>query len=547
MRRRGWMLTVAAVLWLGVLLVGSPAWAHAALQGSTPAAGALLDQPPREVVLTFSERPDPSLSAIEVLDQHGQRVTQADPKAVPGAPLRLRLGLPHLEDGVYTVSWRALSAVDGHLTSGAFAFGVGVSSLGEAAHAAAQPHSVRPSALSVAARWTIYWGLALLLGGASTGVLALGGRLPGRRWAPGAAWALAAAGFVGLAVAEAASVRVPVATLLGSPAGARLLRIGVLMVLVAAAVVWAILRPGRRAPLVAVGVTAAGAMLAHVLAGHAGAPASTQWLNIAAQLAHLAAVGVWIGGLAWLLGSILGGETPGRAASVRRFSQVATVALAVVVVTGGLRAYDGVRSVGALLDTGYGLTVLGKVGLFLPLVALGAVNRFRIVPRLARETGRLHLLRRTVGGELLIAVGMFGLAGTLAGLPPAYQSRMHQAEEPAGVEVSGSDFATSIRVRLTIRPGTAGPNDFEVRIEDYDSGEPVDATRVALRVTRPDVGPAVLELRKQAAGRWMGQGTVLAVQGRWRVTVIVEAPPEGYEVPLDVEVGGPATQGGHAP
>jgi copper transport protein len=546
MRRRGRMLTVAAVLWLGVLLAGSPAWAHAALRGSAPAASALLDHPPREVVLTFSERPDPSLSAIEVLDQHGRHVTEADPKAVPGAPLRLRLGLPHLEDGVYTVSWRALSAVDGHLTSGAFAFGVGVSSLGAAAHAAAPPHSVRPSALSVAARWTIYWGLALLLGGASTGVLALGGRIPGRRWALATAWALGAAGLVGLAAAEASSVRVPVVTLLVSPAGARLLRIGVLMVLVAAAVLWAILRPGK-APLVAVGITAAGAMLAHVLAGHAGAPASTRWLNIVAQFGHLAAVGVWIGGLAWLLASILGGETPGQAASVRRFSQVATVALAVVVATGAARAYDGVRSVGALLDTGYGLTVLGKVGLLLPLVALGAVNRFRIVPRLAGEPGRVHLLRRTVGGELLIAVGIFGLAGTLAGLPPAAQARMHEAEAPAGMVVSGNDFATSIRVRLTIRPGTAGPNDFHVRVEDYDSGQPVDATRVALRFTRPGVGPALLELRRDQEGQWVGQGTVMAVQGSWQVTVIIQAPPQGFEVPLDVQVGGPPAQDDHAP
>jgi hypothetical protein len=123
---------------------------------------------------------------------------------------------------------------------------------------------------------------------------------------------------------------------------------------------------------------------------------------------------------------------------------------------------------------------------------------------------------------------------------------MHQAEQPAGVEVSGSDFATSIRVRLTIRPGAAGPNEFQVRVEDYDSGQPVEATRVALRVTRPDVGPAVLELRKDADEQWVGQGTVLAVRGRWRVTVIVEAPPEGFEVPLDVEVGGPSTQEGHA-
>jgi hypothetical protein len=93
-----------------------------------------------------------------------------------------------------------------------------------------------------------------------------------------------------------------------------------------------------------------------------------------------------------------------------------------------------------------------------------------------------------VGGELLIAVGMLGLAGTLAGLPPAYQAGMHEAEAPAGVVVSGSDFATSIRVRLTIRPGAAGPNELRVRVEDLDTGRAVDATRVAPRFTRPDVG-----------------------------------------------------------
>jgi copper transport protein len=538
------LLALVALVGLWALLApGSPAWGHAALRRSVPNAGALLDDPPREVVLAFSERPDPSLSAIEVLDEHGQPVMEADAQAVPGAPLRLRLHLPPLEHGVYTVSWKALSAVDGHLTSGAFAFGVGVSSLGEAAHAAAQPHTARPPALSVAARWSIYWGLALLIGGASTALLAFGGRIPGRRWALWAAWALGAAGFAGLAVVEASSVRVPVTTLLASPAGARLMRIGALMVLVAAAVLWATLRRGR-APLAATGITAAGAMLGYTLAGHAGAPSSGQWLNVMAQFAHLAAVGVWIGGLAWLLAGILGEETSERAASVRRFSQVAMVALAVVVVTGGLRAYDGVRSVGALLDTGYGLAVLGKVALFLPLVALGAVNRFGIVPRLARESGRVHLLRRTVGGELLIAVGMFGVAGVLAGLPPPSQAS-HEPETPAGVVVSGSDFATSIRVRLAIDPGTAGPNEFHVNVDDFDTGEPVDATRVALRLTRPGVGPALLELRERETGEWTGRGTDLAVQGRWRATVIIEAPPRGFEVPLDVDVGGQPADAGH--
>jgi hypothetical protein len=40
-------------------------------------------------------------------------------------------------------------------------------------------------------------------------------------------------------------------------------------------------------------------------------------------------------------------------------------------------------------------------------------------------------------------------------------------------------------------------------------------------------------------------GTVLAVQGRWQATVIIQAAPQGFEVPLDVDIGGPPAEGGH--
>jgi hypothetical protein len=93
-----------------------------------------------------------------------------------------------------------------------------------------------------------------------------------------------------------------------------------------------------------------------------------------------------------------------------------------------------------------------------------------------------------------------------------------------------------------------GPNQFRVTVKDYDSGQPIDATRVALRFTRPGVGPALLELRKDPAGEWVGRGTFLAVQGTWRVTVIVEAPPEGFELPLqvDIDMGEAPAEDGHA-
>ncbi|HJW61863.1 MAG TPA: copper resistance CopC family protein [Actinomycetes bacterium] len=116
----------AALAGLLLLAAGGPAGAHALLRESDPAAGSSLERAPSRVVLTFTERPEPGLSSISVLDTGGQPVERGQAVPVDGAPLQLALGLGDLADGTYTVSWRVVSKDDGHLTAGAFAFGVGV-------------------------------------------------------------------------------------------------------------------------------------------------------------------------------------------------------------------------------------------------------------------------------------------------------------------------------------------------------------------------------------------------------------------------------------
>ena len=71
----------------GVWLVaaGTPAGAHALLSESDPAAGASLERAPRRVVLTFTERPEPGLSSIQVLDTGGGQVQQGEAAPVEGA------------------------------------------------------------------------------------------------------------------------------------------------------------------------------------------------------------------------------------------------------------------------------------------------------------------------------------------------------------------------------------------------------------------------------------------------------------------------------
>ncbi len=279
-----------------------------------------------------------------------------------------------------------------------------------------------------------------------------------------------------MTLAERAAVGVPLGTLLSSEAGGKFVLLAVAVGVTGIAVLAAVLRPGR-ATLAALAVTAAGAMLARATGGHAG----SAWM-ILAQWLHFMGVGAWIGGLAWLFLGLLRRLEP---AKVRRFSTLAGVALAVVVVSGLLRSWNELGLAWWLhpFRDGYTTTLALKVAIVIPLIGLGALNRYRNVARYGSVGSRPML--RTVGGELALAAAVLLATGVLTGLPPKPN------EEPAGpgarpLVVTGADFATTTRVRLEISPGTVGPNTFVADVTDYDSGEPVDARRVSLTFDLPD-------------------------------------------------------------
>src|SRR5439155_20826033 len=107
-------------------------------------------------------------------------VEAGEAERVPGRHLELTGPRKQLPNGVYTVAWRVVSRVDGHVTAGAFSFGVGVSPAGARPPAgSASAGSPSPSVLAVAGRWAFYWGLALLMGGAVVGTVILRGLPPG--------------------------------------------------------------------------------------------------------------------------------------------------------------------------------------------------------------------------------------------------------------------------------------------------------------------------------------------------------------------------------
>jgi copper transport protein len=505
--------------------------AHAALRLSDPIDGATLGETPVAVRLWFSERPEPALSDIRVVDGAGAPHQIGRPEAASGDPLSLVIRVQPLDRGVYIVRWRIASAIDGHASAGAYAFGVRADPT-----AAAIPDAANPtSRFEIAARWIFVAGTVLLLGAAFAAVARFGGDRDPLVAAAGASTALL--GVLLLAVAQRRQAGAAFADLLRTDVGRGLLWRAIAITAAGGAAAIAAFgraRDRRAAMIVALG-SALAAVAIHAASGHAAASGPWYSLHVAAQWIHFSAAGVWLGGLAALLIAIRTRASLGDAAPLRRYSTIAAAALLLVAATAVLRSIDELTSWRDLAFTAYGLTIAIKIGLLGAMAALGAVNRWRSAPVAAAT---LAPLRRVSIAELTLAACAALAAATLGALPPPAAAR----RAPPGLEASGSDFATTVRVTLTTASAQPGPNRFVATVADYDSNRPVGARRVSLAFAPLDdrgLASTTLALTPRDDGSFGGSGANLAFAGRWRVTALVETATSSVDVPLEIEAKSP--------
>jgi putative copper resistance protein D len=167
--------------------------------------------------------------------------------------------------------------------------------------------------------------------------------------------------------------------------------------------------------------------------GHAGSTAGEIGiLHLAADIFHLFAAAIWMGGLVSLvlLLSAVGRDQIDAGLSfakdaTRRFSVMGIVIVVVVFASGIVNAWILVGSWHALILTGYGRLVILKVALFAIMLLIAAANRLWLTPRLALASGnepQLMVLRRLTRNsmiEIALALMIFAIVGLLGTLHPA--------------------------------------------------------------------------------------------------------------------------------
>lgn len=562
-RERPARLPIAAALvtCIAALCCAPAALAHAQLVGTSPQSGTTVAAQPSLVIFKFNEAVGGTLGAVRVYDAQGKEVDDLRGVHPQGHPRWMGVGLQaRLPDGTYTATYRVISA-DTHIVYGGLVFNVGrasgasnvtVSSLlkrDETGH-------VTKVAFGVV-RALDYLSIALLLGGLAFLAIA---------WLPGllavattdAEWRAASLAFAGrlqrlLYAAIALGVAVSVLGVLlqgASAAGVSLwasLKGAVVQdtlesrfgaVWAARAVDWLLiggLLLGARAlgrPLLPAARREAApprwllALLA--LAGHASIEGPTG-VFFPADVVHVLAASVWVGGIACLL-LVLPAATRELAASDRarlllatlaRFSPLALGAVIAIAISGIVQAYIDVRSLHGLLHSTYGVLILVKVALLLALAALGWVNRERMLPALRRsvDAGRTPggagvLARRTMRGELALLLGVFAVTAALISYTPPIDAQ-------AG-PFSANTTISAAELEMTVDPAEAGPNTAHLYLIDARTGAQFTATKqltVTASLPSKGIGPLPLRATLAGPGHYILNSAVLSPAGTWDIQI----------------------------
>lgn len=541
-------LSLALLLALTLGLAAGPALAHALLVRSSPEANAELPQSPQQVDLYFSEALEPAFSSASVLNTEGQRVDNQDSAVDATDPTHMSLTLKRLPDGVYTVSWKAISTSDGHLTNGTFSFAVGSGNEEALAAAGAASQSGELSLADVILGWLTYLSAAVLTGGALFRLLVWE---PGFRAArlessdsPPLPWGviertavtvLILAGLLILLVQGgkaggdvlAAPWGKTLHTLLFSSRFGGMWILRWLLSLALAGLIWI---PARRRELWLASAAGAGIMFTISLGSHAAAEAQPV-LPVLADWVHLLAGAVWVGGLShfapgmWAARKLPDADRTRLAAElIPRFTHLALPSVGVIAITGLYSAVLRVGTLQALVSTLYGQVLIAKSALALLMIGLGGINFMFITPRMRRGTAQpagdprlVAIFRRIVTSEISIGVILFLVVGLLTAAPPAQVAN-------AAPSIQQSARADDLSIDLKIEPGKVGLNVFSVTVTS--GGQPVDGARqVQLKFTpSSNLAPSTLDLPGRGGGQYIAKAANLSQAANWQIQVAVRRP-----------------------
>ena len=520
------------LIMVSILLVPTKAMAHSYLVKSNPSQNEVLSETPQTISLQFSEAIQSSFHTINLVNSKGEKIKLEKTNVSKKNPSILEAQLDSdLEKSTYTVQWKVLSA-DGHSISGTIPFSIRTN-IDNTSLMEAKSNSDTPKGDMIGLRFLLYISFALYIGVIIFHLFLYDKSLHAAHndiysKSSNFIWL----SLIGMAISLI--LNLPLQTTLNADVSWTeiftssylvdtiykttygdiwILQIFLLIILVIST--YLAIRKKFHSPIkhwIIPLLTFVGLLLTKAMSGHANST-NPKFIPVLMDLLHLSASSIWIGVLlvfVLLLPRKITNENKELYwNSINRFSLWATICISVIVVTGVYSSLLYVPTIYSLFHTLYGKLLIGKIGLFVIMLLLGAFHFVKGKKRGAIELKFSILIELVVGLFVVIMVGILTNSATALSSPgPFTQSKVMEN----GYEVS-----------LQISPNIEGENSFDVTIVDEEGKKVENVEQMSLTFRHLDMtmGENTIVLKQIATGKFQTKGLYANMAGNWNVTVHV--------------------------
>jgi copper transport protein len=521
--------------------------AHAELLSSDPQPGAVLDTAPSHITLKFNEPVEISLGALRLFDGTGATIDISTARHPDGLGQAVEVDLPALKNGSYVVDWRVVSA-DSHPVHAAFTFQVGptsnlASGLLDQIISSSHTGKTASTGLTVS-RSLVTASIAIVFGGllaCGLGIVPFGRR---QRIVIGIAAGIGSvAGLLAMplevgytagrslgVITDGAAWRAVFDTTIGVAWVVRAVGIGLI------GAVLLVTHSRSRAEwwraVLAIGLVVVATDSAY--GGH-GATGRWHYLGVFLTMMHVSAMAVWLGGLTMLVVGFKDVERDGA----ERFSRIALLAVATVVVSGTIQGIRQVGSLDGLTGTSYGKLLIWKLVAVVATLGVAAVARASTHGRLALVPASVGAasadrfdrprLRRAITIETALAVVIVVLTSLLMAANPSQAT----ASAPFSATLTSNGYLATIEVS----PGRVGANEVHIFLSSPNSSlTQADAVGVTIQDPSRDVDPITIDVVKAGADHVISNDATFPYAATWRMVVTARYGFTEVKFTADVKV-----------
>ncbi len=506
---------------LALTFIPGIASAHAILESSIPEASALLASSPKEIRLDFDEQVEATLGDVRIYDSEQREVANSNTVRSVSDTSVVTAEVPTLKNGVYVVVWRVVSA-DGHPVTGAFPFEIGTKSTGTSAalleEVLSRTETTSPlgnpmsilrllgflGVLLLIVCVSLLWrspllgnariGKTLRYSSVSIAVSSLGLLLMQGPYTAGKSWGSLFDSFL---IGEVMQTRLGLA----------------LFIRAICAFAWGVIALTASASVsrrwrISVVTTAVITITTYAASGHQSA-GTLPGIFVPLDMIHLVAISTWVGALLALAVVSKDNNVENEA---KRFSQMATWSMPVVVVTGVVQGLHLLGGISTITQTHFGKLLLLKT------LLVGAVVVFGSKARAKLQLGSFSSIAKIIRRESALVVLVLAVTSLMVAQSP-------NAKPATPISYSATKVQNGIVAELSVVPAVVGTAEVHVVLTPPGGSlTPVESVTVQFDLPSRSIPAIPVSMTEIGPNHWIGI-VQFPFSGAWNMNTRVSPAP----------------------